>query len=123
MRLSLLQLARNRKGAALVEYAMLVAGVSLIGAAAVSTFGHKTTDLIATTAAVLPGMHTDDNGPIQSGHLIETAVNTNGAIALDSAAIVANSNTSRLGANTGLNDGTAANQDDLVTETGATTTP
>lgn len=96
------QMMKNKKGAALVEYALIVAGVALIGSASVSVFGHKTTDMIATTAAVLPGAHADDNAPIVSGKLIETNA-TNGpggdAIGLDVATIVGNSGTQRLGVN------------------------
>ena len=66
-------LLRNKKGAALVEYGLLVAGVALVTAAAVSIFGHKTNDLLAMTAGILPGAHVDDQGPIASGRLIETA--------------------------------------------------
>ena len=62
---------RDKKGQGLVEYALLIAGVALISAAAVSVFGHKTSDMIAAVAAILPGAHTDDNNTIQSGHLIE----------------------------------------------------
>ena len=91
----------NRKGQALVEYALLIAGVALIAAAAVSLFGHKTSDMIAATAAVLPGAHEDDNGPILSGHLIETtAGTTNGPpIQLDVNGILGQSGTSRLSNN------------------------
>ena len=66
-------LLRNKKGAALVEYGLLVAGVALVTAAAVSIFGHKTNDLLAMTAGVLPGADAADQGPIASGRLIETA--------------------------------------------------
>ena len=90
--------ARDRKGAALVEYGLLIAGVSLIGAAAVSTFGHKTNDMLASVAAILPGAHADDNGPIFSGKLIETT-NADGAIAIDAAGIAATGAAARLGAN------------------------
>jgi pilus assembly protein Flp/PilA len=94
------RLRRDRKGAALVEYALLVAGVALIAAAAVSVLGHKTTDMIATVAAILPGAHTDDNNAIQSGHLIETGtVGTGGSIAVDPATILGNNGTARLNAN------------------------
>ena len=107
---------RNRKGAALVEYSLLVAGIALIGAAAVSTFGHKTSDMIGAVAAIMPGAHTDDNNPIVSGKIIETTVGTgNGAgiagaakdsIAIDVAGIAANSGKDRLGDNI---QGAAAN--------------
>jgi Flp pilus assembly pilin Flp len=72
------KLLRNKRGAALVEYGLLVAGVALVTAAAVSIFGHKTNDMVSAIAAVLPGAHDDDNGPILSGHMIETT-NTLGA--------------------------------------------
>jgi pilus assembly protein Flp/PilA len=95
------RLHRQNKGAAMVEYALLIAGVALIGAAAVAVFGHKTTDMIAMTAAVLPGAHSDDNAPILSGKIIETSPDAVGAsgngIGLDINTIVNNSNTSRLG--------------------------
>jgi len=71
-------LRKNEKGAALVEYALIVAGVALIGAVAVSVFGHKVTDMLATAAAVLPGAHAEDNAPIVSGKTIETSPNAQG---------------------------------------------
>lgn len=102
MRQFILNLVRNRKGAALVEYSMLVAGVALISAAALAVLGHKTSDMVAITAATLPGAHADDNGAIVSGKLIETQINADGEISADSATIAANSNTSRLGTNLGV---------------------
>jgi Flp pilus assembly pilin Flp len=84
------QLLRNRKGSALVEYGLLIAGVALVAAGAVSIFGHKTNDLIAATATILPGAHEDDNGPIVSAKLIETTDPTTGPIAIDVNAIVNN---------------------------------
>jgi hypothetical protein len=102
---------RRSKGAALVEYSMLVAGIALIGAAAVAEFGHKTGDLIGIAAAILPGAHTGDNGPIVSGHLIEAKMGTgNGAggageltatnaIALDIQGIANGTGQDRLGNN------------------------
>ena len=90
----------NKKGQGLVEYGLIIAGVALICAAAISIFGHKTSDLIAAVAAVLPGAHAEDNGPLASGKLIETTPGTvGGAIELDVATIEANSNTNRLGEN------------------------
>ena len=109
---------RKQKGAAMVEYALLIAGVALIGAAAVAIFGHKTTDMIAMTAAVLPGAHSDDNGPIVSGKIIETAPgatnanNDTAAIGLDITTIIASNGTVRLGNNLG----TVGNAADLVLE-------
>lgn len=110
--------ARRQRGAALVEYALIIAGVALISAAAISTFGHKTSDLISAVAVVLPGAHQGDNGPIQSGHLIETSnVGTNGSIALDAATIANEAGQARLGQN--VIGGTAGNvngMDGLIIE-------
>jgi len=115
------RLVKCKKGAALVEYALLVAGVALIGAASVSVFGHKTNDMIATVAAIMPGAHTDDNGPMVSGKIIETApgatnaANNAAAIGLDVATIVTGNGTDRLDANLGNPLG-ADNQSQLVLE-------
>ncbi|PQO27291.1 hypothetical protein C5Y96_17250 [Blastopirellula marina] len=98
----IMKLFRNRKGQGLVEYGLIIAGVALICAAAVSVFGHKTSDLIAAVATVLPGAHAEDNAPITSGKLIETAAGANTAIDLDASTIATNSNTARLGVNVGL---------------------
>ena len=115
------RLLKCRKGAAMVEYALLVAGVALIGAASTSVFGHKTNDMIGMVAAVLPGAHADDNAPIVSGKIIETSNAAAGVdsgdaaatgIGLDVDTIIANSGTARLGTNVGT-DGTLA---DLVLE-------
>ena len=99
------RLLSEKKGAALVEYALIVAGVALIGAAAVSVFGHKVTDMMATAAAVMPGAHADDNAPIVSGKTIETSTNAPGfdggnsatGIGLDVNAITQANGQTRLG--------------------------
>ena len=91
---------RSKKGQGLVEYGLIIAGVALICAAAISVFGHKTSDLIAAVTTVLPGAHADDNGPIVSGKLIETTGADTGQIALDltngTDGILENSDTGRL---------------------------
>lgn len=91
----------NKKGQGLVEYGLIIAGVALICAAAISVFGHKTSDLISAVATILPGAHADDNGPMVSGKLIETTVSTGATdgIELNTAAIATASNTARLGNN------------------------
>ena len=99
------KLLRDRKGQGLVEYAMIIAGVALVCAAATSLFGHKTSQLISAVATVLPGAHQADNGPIAQGELIETTFvpnsNASGgqAIALDLNTIAGESNTPRLARN------------------------
>jgi pilus assembly protein Flp/PilA len=117
------RLLQCKKGAALVEYALLVAGVALVGSASVSIFGHKTNDMLATVASILPGAHTDDNGPMVSGKIIETApgatnADTNpAAIGLDVAGIIAGNGTDRLDSNLGNpTSGGATNQSLLVLE-------
>ena len=97
------KLFSNKKGQGLVEYGLIIAGVALICAAAVSVFGHKTSDLISAVATVLPGAHADDNAPMTSGKLIETTAGSATApIELDAATITGNAGTARLGANVGL---------------------
>ena len=109
------KLNRNNKGGAMVEYALLIAGVALIGSAALAIFGHKTNDMIATTAAILPGAHPDDNNPIVSGKIIETAANADGNLALDVAGIAGNPDSFRLGDNL-LGAGNGAIIESLVVE-------
>ncbi len=107
------RLLKDEAGAALVEYALIIAGVALIGAATVSVFGHKTNDMLATAAAVLPGAHAEDNAPIVSGRVVETSPNAAGfdegnsstGIGLDVNAITTSNGTPRLGNDVG-SDGT-----------------
>jgi pilus assembly protein Flp/PilA len=111
------KLLKNKRGAALVEYGLLIAGVALISAAAVSTFGHKTSDLIATVAAVLPGAHQGDNAPIMSGHLIETAnVGPSGSLGIDFSTIAGETNVDRLGLNVAGPGGSGNGLDGLIVE-------
>jgi len=106
----------KRRGAALVEYALLIAGVALIAVAAISVFGHKTSDLVAAVAAVLPGAHAEDNAAIQSGSLIETtAGSATASIEVDVVAIQLAGGTGRLGNNV-LGAASPANFGGLVTE-------
>lgn len=94
MRKFVARLRRSKKGAALVEYGLLVSGVALISAAAVAVFGHKVNDLIGAMTVVLPGAHAADNGPVVSGQIIETNPNH---VHLDGDAIEDNLGTARLG--------------------------
>ncbi len=92
----------NKKGQGLVEYGLIIAGVALVCAAAISVFGHKTNDLLAATAAILPGAHGDDNAPMMSAKLIETEVTPRG-IQVDFTGIATEgADTPRLGNNFGL---------------------
>lgn len=94
------RLRRDKKGQGLVEYGLIIAGVALVTAAAISIFGHKTNDMVAATAAILPGAHDEDNGPIASGQLIATTKATGGGLQLDATKAVAGTN--GLGTGTGL---------------------
>jgi pilus assembly protein Flp/PilA len=85
MKTGLNRLLRDKRGQGMVEYGILVGGIALIALAAVAILGHKTNDLLATVAAALPGAHTDDNGAILSGKLVNTT-NTDGSIKLDATA-------------------------------------
>jgi pilus assembly protein Flp/PilA len=111
-------LRRDKKGQGLVEYALIIGGVALIAAASISVFGHKTTDIISAVATILPGAHSGDNGPIQSGHLIETGPSgTSGAIALDVPGILSGNGQDRLGLNVlGPGEGAANGFDGLIIE-------
>ncbi len=73
---------RGKRGAALVEYGLIVAGVALVCAAAVSVFGHKTAQMIGTSAAMLPGATDADNGTIVTGKVVRTT-NDGGVITVD----------------------------------------
>ncbi len=98
------RLLRDRRGQGLVEYALIIAGVALVGAVGVSVFGHKTAQMIDAVAVVLPGADADDNGPIGAGQLIETTSASNGSIGLNLTAIAAANGQSRLTSNvTGSN--------------------
>ncbi len=110
------KLFSNKKGQGLVEYGLIIAGVALICAAAVSVFGHKTSDLIGAVATILPGAHADDNGPIVSGKLIETTGADSGQIALDAATIATRTDFGRLDANVLGTDGTTDGFGGLILE-------
>jgi Flp pilus assembly pilin Flp len=110
------RLLKNKRGAALVEYGLLVGGIALISAGAVSLFGHKTSDIIGTVAAILPGAHNADNGPITSGHLIETTSAGSGPIGVDFAGIAGTSNIDRLGLNVAGNGASTNGLGGLIVE-------
>ena len=108
------KLFSNKKGQGLVEYGLIIAGVALVAAAAVSLFGHKTTDLFAAVATVLPGAHSEDNAPVVSGRLIETTDADAGAIGLNLNAIAAGTDTDRMQINLGINAASGEEFSDLI---------
>ena|SRR5688500_10392674 len=93
----------RRRGAALVEYGLIIAGVALVAAAAVSIFGTKTGGMIGMVSAVMPGAHAEDNGPIETGKLIQTTQDANGTISIDADAAASGDNT--LGSTLGIENG------------------
>lgn len=62
--------ARKQKGSVFVEYALLIGAITLIAILAFSVLGHKANDIVATSAALLPGAHTDDDVSFESGELV-----------------------------------------------------
>ena len=73
---------RKKRGAALVEYGLLIAGVALVSAVGISLFGKKTNEMISVTAGVLPGANAADDAPVKSAGLIQTTT-ANGAHEID----------------------------------------
>ncbi|MHC5010020.1 MAG: Flp family type IVb pilin [Planctomycetota bacterium] len=108
------KLLRNKRGSVLVEYALLVAGIAVIAAAAVSVLGHKTSDMLGTAAAILPGVHAEENNLIASGEIIETApIGPGDSIQVDVPFISTGGvDTLRLGNNIGT-----TNLEDLIVDT------
>lgn len=102
----MIALLRSRRGAALVEYALVIAGVALVAAAAVTIFGEKTNQLVSGVGAVLPGAHNEDNAAIVAGRLLEVrnsgtvgGLEPDGALILDGQGIRDRSGTRRFGNN------------------------
>jgi Flp pilus assembly pilin Flp len=102
------RLLRDRKGAALAEYGLLLAGITMVSLVAVSVLGGKVAGLVGAIASVLPGAMAQQNAPVYVGQLIETrTANDNGDHSfeqkLDMVRITdQNQNTPRLGATMGL---------------------
>jgi Flp pilus assembly pilin Flp len=89
------RLARDKKGQGMVEYALIVAGVAVVCAVSISVLGHKTADVIAIAAAVMPGAVDTDNAPINTSSVMPTKLDSNGDIVMDPTKLVAASGTPR----------------------------
>jgi len=63
---------RREGGAALAEYGLLVAGITMVSLVAVTVLGSKVGGLIGSVATLLPGAYTDQNAPVQVGQMMET---------------------------------------------------
>lgn len=94
---------RNQKrGAALVEYGLIIAGVALVAVAAISIFGKKTGGIIGATARVLPGAQAEDNAMISVGQIAATKQDANGNIQVDTSDAALNGQNGTLQDNLGL---------------------
>lgn len=98
----------SERGAALLECALIIAGVALIVAVAVVILGSKIAELTSGVAATLPGANPNKNAPIVAGQLIETTgaqdpggLNLQG-IRINGEAIYDSTNEKRLGDNLGI---------------------
>jgi Flp pilus assembly pilin Flp len=77
----------RRKGQAMVEYALLVVCIAVVGAVATSMLGHKTADTLGVAASIMPGAHTDDNHPINTAQAVPTTLDANGNIVIDTSTV------------------------------------
>ncbi len=71
---------RRESGAALAEYGLLVAGITMASLVAVSVLGGKVGGLVASVATLLPGATPEDNDIVQVGELVETVTTTDGGV-------------------------------------------
>jgi len=92
---------KKAKGAAMVEYAVLIGAVTLIGILGLSVLGNKVSDIISTLAVILPGSQTSDDQKLHSAQLIEFTNGDDGSFKIDDSHI-GSGDTNRLGRNTGL---------------------
>ena len=72
-----------------VESSLIVAGVALVGAVAVSVFGNKVGGVgggYGCPGPFLHGMTSADSGPIVVGKVVKTKINADGSIGIDSSA-------------------------------------
>ncbi len=101
---------RDESGAALAEYGLLLAGITLVSLVAVSVLGTKVGGLVASVASLLPGAQQQQNGTVVVGELMETrSLDANGdginEITIDSTGIAHDgSDTFRLGENLGMDN-------------------
>jgi Flp pilus assembly pilin Flp len=107
----IIRLLRDRKGAALAEYGLLLAGITMVSLVAVSVLGGKVGGLVGSVASILPGAWSEQNAPVAVGQLVETRTadaDGDGVLEqrLDMIGIADDkSGTPRLGAQLGLGEG------------------
>lgn len=85
------RMLKNKKGQGLVEYALLIAGVALVGTIGVTMVGLKTNEMISAVAATLPGPNPESNRNIRTGALLEVKQD-NGNAHIDFKQISVNNN-------------------------------
>lgn len=71
---------QRRKGQALVEYTLLIAGVALACVLAVAVLGDHTADTLSVMATTIPGAEAADNQPISAANVIPFTSGTNGLV-------------------------------------------
>src|SRR5437016_6748911 len=83
--------SNRRKGAVLVEYALLIAGVALVCALSVAVLGHKTFMVYGIMADIIPRATAHDNqlNPLTQTIRLHTK---DGPIQLDANALVSSKN-------------------------------
>src|SRR5438876_4481886 len=74
---------KKNKGAAMVEYAILIGAVALIGILGMSFLGRKVSDIIGTLAVILPGAQMNEDRLIHNAQLIELTEGDDNTIRID----------------------------------------
>lgn len=99
---------KTRRGASMVEYAVLLGSVCLICLVGMSFLGNKTGDIIGALATTLPGANVEDDLSIVSHRLVEfrPAVFDADYIEIDASLIGANDSnpTPRMAQNVGYDE-------------------
>jgi Flp pilus assembly pilin Flp len=101
--------ASKKKGAAMVEYAILVGAVALVGILGMSVLGRKATDLIGTLAVILPGANLNEDRKIHNAQLIEITDGDDDTFRIDGSRI-GNGDTNRIAVATGLSSSNSNSQ-------------
>lgn len=98
---------KTRRGASMVEYAVLLGAITLVALVGISFLGNKTADIIGALATTLPGANADDDLSIISHELVELTEdvgNNDDYVRFDASIIGANdagNRDNRLATNTG----------------------
>lgn len=76
------RMLRNKKGQSLVEYGILVGAIAIVCLVAATLLGHKTGNLLGSTAAALPSVEAEDAGPVFMGKLVKVQQGADGSLRL-----------------------------------------